>query len=75
MQKLERVIAEAPRKAEETNRRRREELLARASEGSSRLDVSMALQDKRFGGLDQSAGAAVRCARNGAKAGSFFSCS
>ena len=49
MQKLERMIQEAPRKAEETNRRRREDLLARASEGSSRLDVSIALQDKRFG--------------------------
>jgi septal ring factor EnvC (AmiA/AmiB activator) len=49
MQKLERMIAEAPRKAEETNRRQREEILARASEGSSRLDVSIALQDKRWG--------------------------
>ncbi len=56
MQQLERVIADAPRKAEETNRRRREELLARATEGSSRLDVSIALQDKRFGGLDQFSG-------------------
>jgi len=49
MQKLERMIAEAPRVAEETSRRQREELLLRASEGSSRLDVSIALQDKRFG--------------------------
>jgi type II secretory pathway component PulJ len=49
MQQLERMIQEAPRKAEETTRRQREELLARASEGSSRLDVSIALQDKRFG--------------------------
>lgn len=49
MQKLERMIAEAPRVAEETTRRQREELIARASEGRSRLDVSMALQDKRFG--------------------------
>ncbi len=48
MQKLERVIADAPRKAEETNRRQREELLARASEEGSRLDVSIALQDKRY---------------------------
>jgi hypothetical protein len=48
MQKLERMIAEAPRVAEESSRRQREELIARASEGSSRLDVSMALQDKRF---------------------------
>ena len=49
MQKLERMIEEAPRVAEETSRRQREELLLRASEGSSRLDVSIALQDKRFG--------------------------
>lgn len=49
MQKLERMIAEAPRVAEETHRRHREEIMARASEGRSRLDVSMALQDKRFG--------------------------
>jgi septal ring factor EnvC (AmiA/AmiB activator) len=49
MQKLQRMIAEAPRKAEETNRRQREELLERATAGGSRLDVSIALQDKRFG--------------------------
>ncbi|MCA1660463.1 MAG: hypothetical protein LC642_08030 [Verrucomicrobiaceae bacterium] len=49
MQKLERMIEEAPRVAEEENRRRREELLARASAGSDRLDVSIALNDKRFG--------------------------
>lgn len=49
MEKLERMIAEAPRVAEEKNRRQREELLARATEGRSRLDVSMALQDKRWG--------------------------
>ncbi|MFN2508331.1 MAG: hypothetical protein ABR589_06115 [Chthoniobacterales bacterium] len=49
MAKLERMIAEAPQVAEEVNRRQREELLARASEGGSRLDVSIALQDKRYG--------------------------
>src|SRR3982074_913249 len=49
MEKLERMIAEAPRVAEETTRRQREELLTRASEGRSRLDVSIALQDKRWG--------------------------
>jgi hypothetical protein len=49
MEKLERMIAEAPRVAEEKTRRQREELLARASEGGSRLDVSIALQDKRWG--------------------------
>lgn len=48
MQKLERMIAEAPRAAEEANRRNREELLLRANEGRGRLDVSMALQDKRY---------------------------
>ena len=46
MEKLERMIAEAPRVAEETTRRQREELLIRATEGRSRLDVSVALQDK-----------------------------
>ena len=40
MEKLERMIAEAPRVAEETTRRQREELLARASEGRSRLEAS-----------------------------------
>ena len=49
VEKLERMIAEAPRVAEETSRRQREELLTRASEGRSRLDVTMALQDKRYG--------------------------
>ncbi len=49
MQKLERMIAEAPRVAEETTRRQREELIARAHDGGSRLDVSIALNDKRFG--------------------------
>ena len=49
MEKLERMIADAPRAAEETARRQREELLMRASEGRSRLDVSISLQDKRYG--------------------------
>lgn len=57
MEKLERMIAEAPRVAEETTRRQREELLARASEGRSRLDVStIALQDKRWGDDSRSGG-------------------
>jgi hypothetical protein len=56
MEKLERMIAEAPRVAEETTRRHREELLARASEGRSRLDVSVALQDKRWGDEGRSRG-------------------
>jgi hypothetical protein len=56
MEKLERMIAEAPRVAEETTRRQREELLARATEGRSRLDVSIALQDKRWGDDRRSGG-------------------
>src|SRR5436309_15504107 len=49
VEKLERMIADAPRVAQEAEKRQREELLMRASEGGSRLDVSMALQDKRHG--------------------------
>jgi hypothetical protein len=48
MEKLERMIKDAPRAAEETSRREREELLRRASEGGNRLDVSLTIQDKRF---------------------------
>ncbi len=48
MQKLEQMIADAPKMAEEVSRRQREELVARASEGGARLDVSMALSDKRY---------------------------
>lgn len=48
MAKLERMIEEAPRVAEELSRRQREELLRRANEGGSRLDVSLTLQDKRY---------------------------
>src|ERR1700758_1670543 len=49
MEKLERMIADAPRVAEELSRRQRDELLMRANEGGARLDVSLALQDKRYG--------------------------
>jgi hypothetical protein len=35
--------------AEQVTRQHREELLARASEGRSRLDVAISLQDKRYG--------------------------
>jgi septal ring factor EnvC (AmiA/AmiB activator) len=49
VEKLEQMIADAPRVAEEMTRQQREELLTRASEGRSRLDVAMALQDKRYG--------------------------
>ena len=43
MEKLERMIADAPRVAEELTRQQREELLIRATEERSRLDVSVAL--------------------------------
>jgi len=59
MEKLERMIAEAPRVAEETTRRQREELLARASEGRSRLDVSIALQGTRWGDDSHTGGGRV----------------
>lgn len=49
VEKLERSIAAAPRVVEETARRQREELLMRAKTGGNRLDVSIALQDKRYG--------------------------
>jgi hypothetical protein len=49
MEKLERMIAEAPKVAEELTRQNREELLIRAGEERSRLDVSVALHDKRYG--------------------------
>lgn len=49
MEKLEQMIADAPRAAEEMTRQQREELLIRANEGRSRLDVAIALQDKRYG--------------------------
>ena len=48
MQKLEKMIADAPRVAEEVGRRHREELLIRASDSGNRLDVSIALHDKRY---------------------------
>ncbi len=52
VEKLERLIADAPRLAEETSRRQREELLKRAQTGRGRLDVSVALQDKRYSDED-----------------------
>ncbi len=48
MEDLQRMIEEAPRVAEEKTRRERAELLERASSGGRRLDVSIALNDKRF---------------------------
>ena len=52
VEKLERMIADAPRVAQEVEKRQREELLMRASQGGSRLDVSLALHDKRYGGSE-----------------------
>ena len=49
VQKLQRMIEEAPRVAEEKSRQQREELLQRANVGGSRLDASVALRDKRWG--------------------------
>lgn len=49
MERLEKMIAEAPRVAEEITRQQREELLNRAAQGRSRLDIAVALQDKRYG--------------------------
>jgi len=56
MEKLERMIAEAPRVAEEKSRRQREELLARANDTGSRLDVAIALPDRRWGDDARSGG-------------------
>ena len=52
VEKLERMIADAPRVAEETSRHQREELRRRANAGRS-LDVSVALHDKRYGDDDR----------------------
>jgi hypothetical protein len=49
VEELERMIADAPRLAEETSKKQREELLLRANQGGNRLEVSVALQDKRYG--------------------------
>jgi hypothetical protein len=49
MQKLQQMIEDAPRLAQETSRRQREELLDRANQRGSRLDASMSLHDKRWG--------------------------
>ncbi|CAA9213314.1 MAG: hypothetical protein AVDCRST_MAG42-218 [uncultured Chthoniobacterales bacterium] len=48
MQKLERMIQEAPLVAQERTRQQREDIISRATEGGSRLDVSIALQDRRY---------------------------
>src|SRR5213079_1905965 len=48
MQKLQQMIEDAPRLAQETTRRQREELLDRANQRGSRLDASLSLRDKRW---------------------------
>ena len=52
VEELERMIAQAPQIAEEMTRQQREALLLRANEGGSRLDVSLTLQDNRYGDSD-----------------------
>src|SRR6266550_3673640 len=47
MQKLQQMIEEAPRLAQETSRRQREELLERAHQRGSRLDASLSLREER----------------------------
>ena len=46
--KLERMISDAPRVTEETSRRGREEQRIKPNMGDSRLHVSVALQDGRY---------------------------
>ena len=46
VEKLQRMIEEAPRRAEENKRRLQEALLTRASEGGDRLNVSFGPSDK-----------------------------
>jgi hypothetical protein len=48
MQKLQQMIDDAPRLAQESSRRQREELLERANRRGSRLDASLSLRDKRW---------------------------
>jgi uncharacterized protein (DUF3084 family) len=48
MQKLQQMIDDAPRLAQETSRKQREELLERANQRGSRLEASLSLHDKRW---------------------------
>jgi hypothetical protein len=48
MAELEQMIADAPRVAEEITRQQREALYTRANDGGRRLDVAIALNDKRY---------------------------
>ena len=53
IEELERRIVGAPRIVQEAAQREREELRTRAEAGGSRLDVLIALQDKRYSDDDQ----------------------
>jgi hypothetical protein len=48
MAELEQMIADAPRVAQEITRQQRESLMTRANDGGRRLDVAIALNDKRY---------------------------
>src|SRR5437763_16355576 len=65
MQKLQQMIEEAPRLAQETSRRQREELLERANQRGSRLDASLSWRDKRW--VDEEWGGRRRGARGKAR--------
>lgn len=47
MERLQQVIADAPKRAEEAEKKRREDLIARANSSSRRLDSPVVL-DRRF---------------------------
>src|SRR6184192_481133 len=72
MQKLQQMIEDAPRLAQETSRRQREELLERANQRGSRLDASLSLRDKRWGMKNGAGAGPGRCAKHAGKAGLFF---
>ena len=74
MQKLQQMIEEAPRLAQETSRRQREELLERAHQRGSRLDASLSLRDNAGAMKNRGGVGLVRCARHDGKAGSSFWC-
>lgn len=48
MENLERLIQDAPQAAEQAERRRREQLLQRASQSSMRFDSRTSLSDRRY---------------------------
>jgi hypothetical protein len=56
MAELEQMIADAPRVAEEINRQQRESLMTRANDGGRRLDVAIALNDKRYNDVASASG-------------------